>query len=81
MSIVLVIVGAIVTGIIIGALARLVLPGRQNMSIAMTIGIGILGALIGGVIARAVHVGSVLGFVIQVAVAAVGVVLVAGRKS
>ena len=41
------IIGAIIGGLIIGALARLVLPGRQNISILMTIILGILGSLIG----------------------------------
>ena len=41
------IIGAIVAGLIIGALARLVLPGKQNISILVTIVLGILGSLIG----------------------------------
>lgn len=40
------IIGAIIGGLIIGALARLVLPGRQNISLPITIGIGIVGSLI-----------------------------------
>jgi len=38
---------AIVFGAIIGGLARLVLPGKQNISIPITIGLGIIGSLIG----------------------------------
>lgn len=41
------IIGAIIAGLIIGALARLVLPGKQNISILITIVLGILGSLIG----------------------------------
>lgn len=41
------IIGTIIFGAIIGALARLVLPGKQNISIVMTIVLGIVGALIG----------------------------------
>jgi uncharacterized membrane protein YeaQ/YmgE (transglycosylase-associated protein family) len=37
-----------VQGFIIGALARLALPGRDPMSIPMTIGVGILGSFVGG---------------------------------
>lgn len=44
------ILGWIVAGLIVGALARLVMPGRQNMSIPMTIVLGIVGALVGGFI-------------------------------
>ncbi len=41
------IIGAIIGGLIIGALARLVMPGKQNISVLMTIVMGILGSLIG----------------------------------
>ncbi len=41
------IIGTIIFGAVIGALARLVLPGKQNISIVMTIVLGIIGALIG----------------------------------
>ena len=44
------IIGWIVAGLIVGALARLVVPGRQDMGIAMTIVLGIVGALVGGFI-------------------------------
>ena len=40
-------------GLIIGAFARLALPGRDPMSIWMTMGIGVGGSLIGGLIANA----------------------------
>ena len=42
------IVGIIVIGLIAGALARLVVPGRQNISILMTIVLGIIGSFVGG---------------------------------
>lgn len=41
------IISAVIGGLIIGALARLVLPGKQNISILMTILLGILGSFIG----------------------------------
>lgn len=41
------VIGAIVVGAIIGALARLVMPGRQGVGIAMTIVLGILGSFLG----------------------------------
>jgi uncharacterized membrane protein YeaQ/YmgE (transglycosylase-associated protein family) len=41
------IISAIIVGLIIGALARLVLPGKQNISVLVTIILGILGSLIG----------------------------------
>lgn len=51
------IIGSIIFGIILGPLARLMLPGRQNISIAWTIGAGFLGALIGGLVANALGLG------------------------
>jgi uncharacterized membrane protein YeaQ/YmgE (transglycosylase-associated protein family) len=42
------IIGIIVVGIIAGAIARLVVPGKQNLSIPMTILLGIVGSLVGG---------------------------------
>lgn len=48
------IIGSLIFGIILGPLARLILPGRQNISIAWTIGAGFLGALIGGLVADGV---------------------------
>lgn len=41
------IVGAIIVGAIVGALARLVLPGKQSISVLVTIILGILGSLVG----------------------------------
>lgn len=38
----------IVVGLIAGAIARLVVPGRQEMSLVVTIVLGIVGSLIGG---------------------------------
>ena len=43
----------VVTGLIVGALARLALPGRDPMSIPQTIGIGVAGSLVAGLIAYA----------------------------
>jgi uncharacterized membrane protein YeaQ/YmgE (transglycosylase-associated protein family) len=59
-----------ISGIIVGGLARLALPGPDPMSIWMTMGIGILGSLIGGLIMAAITGGrSGGGFVVSVLVA------------
>jgi uncharacterized membrane protein YeaQ/YmgE (transglycosylase-associated protein family) len=42
------IITMIVVGLIAGALARLLVPGRQNISIPMTILLGIIGSFVGG---------------------------------
>jgi uncharacterized membrane protein YeaQ/YmgE (transglycosylase-associated protein family) len=78
------IISAIIVGLIIGALGRLVLPGRQAIPIWLTNVIGIVAALIGTFIANALDVGSTRGvdwieLLIQIALAAAGVALVAGR--
>lgn len=73
------VIGALFAGIIIGPLARLVVPGKQDISIPMTILIGAVGALIGGFIAELLGVGETRGidwiqWFIQIAVAAICVV-------
>jgi uncharacterized membrane protein YeaQ/YmgE (transglycosylase-associated protein family) len=44
----------IIAGAIIGALARLIVPGRQSMSVVMTIVLGIVAAIIGGILWAAI---------------------------
>ena len=78
------IISAIIVGLIIGALGRLVLPGRQAIPIWLTIVIGIVAALVGTLLANAMGVGSTRGIdwielFIQIILAAAGVALVAGR--
>jgi uncharacterized membrane protein YeaQ/YmgE (transglycosylase-associated protein family) len=53
------ILGLIVVGLVIGALARLLKPGRQRMSILATMLLGVAGAIIGGLIADWLDVGSI----------------------
>jgi uncharacterized membrane protein YeaQ/YmgE (transglycosylase-associated protein family) len=42
------IIGIIIVGLIAGALARLIVPGKQDLSIPATILIGIVGSFVGG---------------------------------
>ncbi|MBF4587651.1 GlsB/YeaQ/YmgE family stress response membrane protein [Curtobacterium sp. VKM Ac-2887] len=42
------IISLIIVGLIAGAIARLVVPGKQNISIPMTILLGIIGSFVGG---------------------------------
>ncbi len=78
----------IIVGAIIGGLARLVLPGSQNISMTVTIILGILGAIIGYYIAGLLGVACTSGidwirWIISVIVAAVLVVIygmVTGRR-
>lgn len=76
---------AIIVGLIIGALGRLVLPGRQRISIWLTLLIGIVAALVGTFLAAAVGVDETDGIdwielALQVGLAAGGVALVAGAR-
>lgn len=80
------IITAIIVGLIIGALARLVLPGKQDIPIWLTVLIGAIGAIIGTWIAQYLGVAVTSGIdwielVLQVVVAAIGVALVAGTRS
>lgn len=59
------------SGLIIGALARLVIPGPNPMSIGMTILVGLGGAFLGGIVAAIFQVGLFLTLVLEVAAAAV----------
>ena len=68
------ILGLIVVGLIIGALARLIKPGRQRLSILATLLLGVVGALIGGVVASLLGTGdifelNVIGFIVAVVAA------------
>jgi uncharacterized membrane protein YeaQ/YmgE (transglycosylase-associated protein family) len=80
------IISAIVVGLIIGALGRLVVPGKQNIPIWLTIVVGIVAALIGTFIARFLGVADTRGFdwielIIQIVLAAIGVILAANLYS
>jgi uncharacterized membrane protein YeaQ/YmgE (transglycosylase-associated protein family) len=41
------IIGAVVVGLIVGALARLIMPGKQNIGVIMTVLLGALGSFLG----------------------------------
>jgi uncharacterized membrane protein YeaQ/YmgE (transglycosylase-associated protein family) len=58
------IVGLVLMGLVVGALARLLVPGRDPMSIGATILLGIVGSILGGVIGRALFDSDGGGFVL-----------------
>lgn len=77
------IITAIIVGAIIGALGRLLLPGKQPIGWILTIVVGILAAILGTIIANALgwetegtfNFGELL---LQIILAVVGVAIVAG---
>lgn len=80
---VLTIIWAIVVGLILGVLAKLILPGKQNIPLWLTILVGIVAAFIGGFLADKLGVGSTSGFDwikhgIQLLLAVIGVGAVSG---
>lgn len=83
------IIGAIVIGAILGLLGRLFAPGKQNISLIVTVIVGIIAALLGSAIARGLGVVETDGIdfieiLIQIVLAAIGVVLAArllGRRA
>ncbi|WP_137149536.1 GlsB/YeaQ/YmgE family stress response membrane protein [Mycolicibacterium sp. CR10] len=57
------IVSIVVIGLLAGALARLLVPGRQNISILMTIVLGVVGSFVGGFLGYLIfHKDSAQGF-------------------
>ncbi|CAB4925651.1 GlsB/YeaQ/YmgE family stress response membrane protein [Klenkia terrae] len=83
------IIGFLVFGLVVGAVARLIKPGKQNLSILATLGLGIVGSLIGGVVATLLGTGkftelNVIGAIVAIvaAVLLIGVAeSVTGKRS
>lgn len=74
---------AIIIGLIIGALGRLVVPGKQNIPIWLTLVIGVVAAFLGTLVAGALGVDDTAGIdwielALQVVFAAIGVAIAAG---
>lgn len=76
-------IGFVVAGLVIGLLARLLLPGKQKIGLLWTLALGIVGSVVGGVVANLLGSGdimelNVIGFVVAV-LAAVGLLAAAER--
>lgn len=74
-------IGFIVFGLVVGAIARLILPGKQHMSMLATLLVGVVGSVIGGVIASWLGTGDIfelnlLGSVVAIISAVVLIMLV-----
>ena len=64
-----------VTGLVAGALSRLILPGRHDISLLMTALVGIAASLLGGILADLFDAGWLVKWLVAVALAAIGITL------
>jgi uncharacterized membrane protein YeaQ/YmgE (transglycosylase-associated protein family) len=74
-------IGFLVAGLVIGLIARLLLPGRQKIGLLWTLALGVIGSVIGGSVANLIGSGdifelNIIGFVCAV-VASVALLSVA----
>lgn len=77
-------IGFIVFGLVVGIVARLLVPGRQELSLVMTVLLGVVGSVVGGIVANALGTGDVfeLNFIgAVVAIAASVVLIVIGERT
>lgn len=78
-------IGFIVFGLVVGVIARLIVPGKQRFGIGVTLLIGVAGSIVGGVIAHELGTGdmwelNLLGSVIAIVTAALLIALVDGPR-
>ncbi|MGB9375366.1 MAG: GlsB/YeaQ/YmgE family stress response membrane protein [Jiangellales bacterium] len=78
------ILGFLVFGLVVGALARLLKPGKDALSLPMTLGLGVVGSIVGGLVASLLGTGNVfelnvLGAIVAVVAAIVLLVVAEGR--
>lgn len=76
-------IGFIVFGLVVGGVARLVVPGKQSLSVVATLVIGVIGSVVGGVAANAIGTGDLFELNIigaLVAFAAAALLIVVGEK-
>jgi uncharacterized membrane protein YeaQ/YmgE (transglycosylase-associated protein family) len=72
------VIAILLTGLIVGALGRLAVPGRDPMPLWLTILIGIVGSFVGGVVAVAIGFG--VGGVFVLSVLAATLIVIAYRR-
>jgi uncharacterized membrane protein YeaQ/YmgE (transglycosylase-associated protein family) len=65
----------VLIGVVIGAIARAVLPGRQEISWLWTAGAGVAGSLLGGILADLFDAGGIVQFLVAIGLAAILIAL------
>jgi uncharacterized membrane protein YeaQ/YmgE (transglycosylase-associated protein family) len=73
----------LLTGLVIGGLAHLLVPGRQRIGILLTLLFGIVGALVGGIVTAAI-IGAghlIITFLVSLVVAALLIAVVSHPRS
>lgn len=78
--------GFLVFGLFVGAMARLIVPGRHKMGLWMTLLLGVLGSVVGGVVANFLGTGDIwelnmLGGIVAIATAAALVAIGTGASA
>ena len=73
--------GYALTGLIVGALARLIVPGTTGLGILATILYGIAGSLLGGILGDAADLGGLLTLVLSVVVSALLIAIFSAGSS
>ena len=77
-------IGFVVFGLVVGVLARLIVPGKQQLSLGMTVLLGVVGSVVGGVVANALGTGDILELNVVgsiVAILASVVLIVIGERT
>ncbi len=69
MNLIAYIIAVIVSGLVVGGLSRLVIPGRQQMGTLATLGLGVAGSMLGGIVGGLVFrgTGRIFGLILAVA--------------
>ena len=73
-------IGFIVFGLLVGLIARALVPGRQHLSVLMTVGLGVVGSVVGGLVANSLGTGdlfelNLIGSIVAILASVVLIVL------
>jgi uncharacterized membrane protein YeaQ/YmgE (transglycosylase-associated protein family) len=78
------VIGFLLFGLFVGAVARLLVPGRQRLGLGMTLLLGVVGSVVGGLVANALGTGDIFELNIigsLVAIAAAVVLITIGERA